>query len=144
EACIKGRRFGPCKMRVNGPVFLFLERLDLALALYDQSKSHGLHAPSRKPPANFVPKQRGNLISDDPVEHTARLLRIDQVPIDFTRPLKSFFHRALGNFIESDAADALMPVFLALFLFLLALGSVAEFFCEVRGNGLAFPVGIGR
>ena len=56
-------------------------------------------------------------------------------------------NRTLGNFVEGDATNALAAVFLfALgFLFLLlGLGSVAQFFGQVGGNGFAFAVRVRR
>ena len=60
--------------------------------------------------------------------------------------LERFAHRALRNFVESDAANALrfgLGVLLGFFLFLL-LGAVAEFFRQVRGDGFAFAVRVRR
>ena len=57
----------------------FSKRADLALALDDQPQRDGLHAAGGKSAPHLVPKQRRNLVSDQPVEHAARLLRLDQV-----------------------------------------------------------------
>ena len=46
------------KMCIDGPVFLFLERLDFALAFDDQTQRYGLHTSGGKTTANFVPQQR--------------------------------------------------------------------------------------
>ena len=67
------------EVRVDGPVFFLLERLDFALAFDDQAQGDGLHASGGKTAADFVPKQRRNLIAHEAVEHAAGLLRVDQV-----------------------------------------------------------------
>ena len=47
ETGIEGWRFARRKMRVNGPVFFLLERLDLALAFDNQPQSDSLNATRR-------------------------------------------------------------------------------------------------
>ncbi len=92
----------------------FLERLDLAFAFDNQAQRDGLHAPGRETAAHFIPQQRRNLISHEPVEHAAGLLRVDQVLIDGPRMFKRCLHRALGDFVEGNALDARRRRFLAL------------------------------
>ena len=125
----------------------FLERLDLAFAFDDQTQSNGLHAAGRKTAAHFIPKQRRDLISHEPVEHTTSLLRVDQVLIDGARMFERGLHGALGDFVEGDALNARRRCFLALLQllgFLLSLAVVAEFEREMGGNGLAFAVRVRR
>ena len=85
-----------CEMRVDGPVFFLLERLDLALAFDDQAQRDGLHASGGKAAADFVPEQRRNLVADQAIEHAAGLLRVDQVLIDIAGMLERFLHGALA------------------------------------------------
>src|SRR5262249_59020760 len=82
---VEGGALAGMQVRVNGPVFLLIERLDLALALHDQTQSHGLHASGRKSAPDFVPQERRNLVADNAVQHAPRLLRIHQVAVDITR-----------------------------------------------------------
>ena len=42
-------------MRVDRPVFFFLERLDFAFAFDDQAQRDGLHASGGEAAANFIP-----------------------------------------------------------------------------------------
>ena len=108
------------KVRIDRPIFFFLERLDFAFALHDQSERHGLHAPGGKAAADFIPQKRRNLIADQPVEYAARLLCIYKVLIDSTRVLESRLHGTLGNFVERNALNPRrrIPIFFLL-LFLL-------------------------
>ena len=94
------------EMRVDRPIFFFLERLDLAFALDDQAQSDSLHASGGKPAANFIPQQRRNLISDQTVEDAASLLRVDQILINRSRMLEGGLHGPLGDFVESNALNA--------------------------------------
>jgi hypothetical protein len=104
EAGVEGGRLG--ESRVDGPIFDFLERLDLAFAFDDQAQSYGLHAARGKSAANFIPEQRGDLISHEPVKHAASLLRVHQVLIDGAGMFERGLHGALGNFVEGDALNA--------------------------------------
>ena len=139
ESCIEGRRLCSRKVRINRPVFFFLECLYFAFAFDDQAKRNRLHAPCGKPAADLVPKQRRNLISNEPVEHAPRLLRIHQMLIDIARMLKRFTYRPLCDLIKGHAAKALVPVFF-FFLFLFRFRTVTQFFGKMRGNGFAFAV----
>ena len=93
---IERRRLRTCKMRVDRPVLLLDERLDLALALDDQAQSDSLYASGGKSTPNFVPQQRRNLVSDQAVQYAARLLRVDQVAIDIAGMIERFLHGALA------------------------------------------------
>ena len=119
KARVKRRRLRARQVRIDGPVFFLLERLDLALALDDQPQRHGLHASGGKPAADFVPKQRRDLVTHKAVEHAACLLRVDQVAIDVARMLEGFLHGLLGDFVEGDALNAWWPSF---FFFLPSIG----------------------
>ena len=55
---VESGRLGPGKVSINCPVFFFLERLDLTLALDNQPQRDRLNTACGEPPANFVPKQR--------------------------------------------------------------------------------------
>ena len=83
------------------------------------------------------------MITHQPVEHTARLLRVHQVLVDVARVLERFLHSALGDLVKCHPANALGFVAIFLLLFLL-LGSVAEFLGQVPRDGFAFTVGVRR
>ncbi len=55
EAGVECRRRARRQVRVDGPVFFFLERFDFALALYDQSQRDGLHTSGGKTAPDFIP-----------------------------------------------------------------------------------------
>ena len=134
------------QMCVDGPVFVFLERLDFAFAFDDQTQRNGLHAAGRKTAADFIPEQRGNLISHEPVEHTAGLLRVDEILIDGAGMLKRRLHGALGNFVEGNALNARRRCLLALLELLrfFRFAVIAEFERQMGGDGFALAVRVRR
>ena len=115
--------------REQVPVFLGDELPDLLLAIADQLERHRLHASRTESAANLVPQDGADLVSDEPVEHAARLLRIDHLHVDHARVLHRFLHRLLRDLVEHQAVD----------LFLLP----AELFGEVPADRFAFPIGVG-
>ena len=92
---------------VERPVFNRLECADLALAFHDQAHCDGLHAAGGESAAHLVPQQRRNLVADQPVEHAACLLRVDEILIDFAGMLECFLHGLLRDLVEGDAANLL-------------------------------------
>ncbi len=141
EARVERRGLGGRQVRVDGPVFLLLEGLDLALALDDQAQRDGLHAAGGEPAAHLVPQQRRDLIPDQAVENAASLLRVHQVLVDLARMQEGLLHRTLGDLVERNAmeGDAV-----AAFLLLAAGAVFGELFREMGGDGLALAVGVGR
>ncbi len=113
ETGIEGGRFGGVEAGVEGPVFLFLELLDLALALDDEAEGDGLDASGGESAADFVPQQGRNLEADEAVEDAAGLLGIDQVPIDLAGAGEGLLHGLFGDFVEGDAMDRLDFLFAA-------------------------------
>ena len=139
-------RLAAGEVRVNRPIFFFLERLDLAFALHNQTQRDRLHPSGRKAATNFIPQQRRHLISHQPVEHAPSLLRVDQVLIDGSRMFKRRLHRALGNFVEGNALNprrSFRLAFLRLLGFFLFAVPV-EFARQMEGNGLALAVRVRR
>ena len=87
------------------------------------------------------------MIAYETVENAPSLLRIHQILIDVTRVLKRFAHSALRDLVKSDASNALRLRFstlLGFLLFLFAFGIVAQFFRQMRRDGFAFAIRIGR
>ena len=56
KACVERGRLRGRQIGVDRPIFFFLEGLDLAFAIHDQTQRNRLHASSGKSPANFVPQ----------------------------------------------------------------------------------------
>src|SRR3954470_13627927 len=148
KAGVKCRRLGSGEVRVDGPVLFFLERLDLAFALDDQTESNGLHASGGKATTDFIPEERRNLISDQTIEHTARLLRVDKILIDGTGMLESGLHGTLRDLVEGHALNArrsLRLTFFGLLRSLLLFSTVLiEFESQVGGDSFAFAVRVRR
>ena len=135
-------------MRIDRPIFFFLEGFDFAFAFDNQAQRNRLHASRRKAASHFIPQQRRDLISHESVEHAASLLRVYQVLIDGTRMFKGSLHSPLGDFVEGDALNARRRFRLA-FLYLGLLGffpfTVAvEFESQMKGNCLSFAVRVRR
>ena len=70
------------QVRVNGPVFDWIESLDFTFTFDDETKRNGLHTSGGEAAADFVPEQRRYLVAHDTVKHAASLLRVNQVAID--------------------------------------------------------------
>ena len=72
---------------VNRPILLFYERFNFPLALGNEAERDGLHAPSRKSAGYFLPEKWRELIADDPIENSPRLLGINERNVDCSRRL---------------------------------------------------------
>ena len=92
------------QLRLDGPVFLRLERLDLTLPITDQTHGHGLYASGGQPLSHLAPEERRELVADDAVEHTPRLLRVHLLHADRTRVPHRLLNRRLRNLMENNAA----------------------------------------
>ena len=138
QARVERRRLRARQVRIERPIFRGIERLDVALALYDQPQRDGLHAPGRQPTAHLVPKQRRHLVPDQAIQHAAGLLRVYQVAIDVAGMLKRLLHGLLRNFVKRNSLDAGGRL-----LGLLAVHPVAaQFFGQMGGDRLSFAVGV--
>ena len=89
EAGLERRRILALQARVEGPVLLGAERLALLLALDDYPQRHRLHASGADAALDLVPQQRADLVADQPIEHAARLLGVEQVVIELARIARS-------------------------------------------------------
>ena len=63
------------KLRVERPVFLGLEALDLLFALVHHARGDGLHTARGKTAAHLLPKERGQLVAHDAVALLHDVLR---------------------------------------------------------------------
>src|SRR5262245_6079545 len=122
------------QVRDDRPVFGFDEGQNVAFALDDQPHGHGLDAPRRKPAPDLVPQQRAHFVPDQAVEHTARLLRVDQIVIDLARMIEGVLDRVLGDLVEHHAEDRLAR----------HPARPGDQFGDVSADGLAFAVRVGR
>ena len=138
KASIECGRFRCREVRIDRPIFLLLERLDLAFTFDDQPKSNCLHTPSREATTHLVPQKRRNLITHNAVEDATRLLRVDKIPVNFPRMFESGFYCLGRDFIERHAVNGNSPTTL-----LLGLG-IAQFLVQMGCDGLAFAVRVGR
>ena len=106
-------------------------------------KRDALDAPGACPAADLLLHEPGEREADQPVEHAARLLGIDEVHVDLAgcgggRPRhdgaggfgERRLDRGLGDFVEDDAGD-------------LVVGDSRRFL-DVPGDGFAFAVGVCR
>ncbi len=83
-----GRLLCRRQLSVDRPIFHRNEGLDLTLPLDNQPQSDGLHTSCGKAPAHFIPEQRRDLVAHDTVEHTACLLRVNQMLVDISRSVQ--------------------------------------------------------
>src|SRR2546429_8201485 len=74
--------------RLERPVLLRFERLDLALAIDDEAERDRLDATRRKPVADLLPEERRHRVPDEPVDDSAGLLGVHQVLVDVARGLE--------------------------------------------------------
>ncbi len=112
-------------------VLLGDERADLPFAIDDDLERHRLHAAGAQAATDLVPEDWTDLVADEPIEDTTRLLRIDHLLVDDRRLIQRREHTFLGDLVEHQAAD------------LLAVAG-AELLREVPANGFTLAVGVGR
>ena len=96
------------EQRVEIPVFLRLEGLNLAFAFHDETKRDGLNAPRARPFLDAAPQQRAHLITDETVQHTTGLLRGDQIHRDLAGLLEGTLNRVPRDFVERDTMELAM------------------------------------
>ena len=117
------------QLRRQVPVLLGHERLNFALPVHDEAQGDRLHAARRKPRMDALAQQRRELVADEPVEHAARLLGVDEVVVDLARMLQSVCDGGGGNFVEFDAVFAVFEL---------------QNVLQMPGNGFALAVRVGR
>src|SRR5208282_5969327 len=106
KAGLERGRIAGLQARIEGPVFL---RANL-LALDDYPKRYRLDPPGADSTLDLVPEQRAYLVADQPVEHPARLLGVEQVVIELLRVCHRRPHRALRYLMEQYAADGALDL----------------------------------
>ena len=126
------RRGFRMEQRFEDPVFLRDERQDFAFAFADQAECHGLHASGADAAFDARPQQRADLVSDDAVEHAARLLGVHAVHVDLAGRLERAVDGAAGDLVEGDAVEVRLLV------------DPAQDFLQVPRDGFPFAVRVRR
>ena len=93
------------KSRLDAPVLLGEEGLDLLLAVADEPERHGLDAARREAVLDLLPEQGREVIADQAVEDAARLLGVDLGVVDLARRLDGVAYRLGRDLVEHDALD---------------------------------------
>src|SRR5207237_10595401 len=109
ELRVEFGRHWPGETRGEVPVLFRYDRFDLALAIADQLQCYRLDAPGAQAAAHLVPQQRTDFVTNEPIQDTARLLRVDHLLVDRRRLFERRQDALLGDFVEHQAAD-LLPV----------------------------------
>ena len=125
---------GLLQQRRDCPVFDRLERADLALALDDESQRHRLHTPRRQALLHRFPEHGARLVTDQPVEHTPRLLRFDLLLVDVARVVDGAADGVPRDLVEQHPSD--WHVHAA------ALGLDLQ--RDMRSDRLPLAIGVGR
>ena len=116
--------------RPERPVFFGLERTYFAFALDYEPKRNGLNSARRQVTLNFFAKHRGNFIAHESVEHSSRLLCVDEIKVDFSRVAQAFLDGFLRNFVKlhPDGGFFIKP----------------EYVCDMPRDCFAFAIRVGR
>src|SRR5208282_2389911 len=113
---------------VERPVLFGAKCLALALAIDDDPQRNRLHAPGADPALDLVPQQRTYLVPNQPIEHPARLVRVEQVVIEVRGIGNGLLDRGRRDFMQQHAADV-------------GLG-LAKMIGDMPRDRLAFAVGV--
>ena len=95
-----GRQHG-----LRTPVVRHLEASPLFLSIHDETERHTLHPARAQLRTNLLPQHGGQLVAIEAVQHPARLLRLDQTPVDLPRIGQSLLDCGLGDLVKCDAPD---------------------------------------
>ena len=92
----------------DAPVLLGGEGIDLTLAVDHQADRHALHASRREAAPDLAADQRAQLVADQPIDHAARLLRIDEVQVDRSRMSEGSLDGRLRDLAERHPTHVLV------------------------------------
>ena len=120
---------GSRQHRVDVPVFLGLEGLDLLFPVHNQPNGHALHPSGGQAPAHLAPQKGAELIAHQPVQDTPGLLGVEEVAVD-----GAGMGHALGNALFGDLAEG-DPVGV--------LDVQTQQMSQMPADGLSFPVRVG-
>src|SRR5262249_15220084 len=98
-------------------------------AIDDEPHRHGLDAPRRQTALDFFPEEWRQAVTDQAIEDASRLLGVDLLEVDLTRPLEGRLHRTLGDLVERHAVDVLLVD--------------RQLLGEMPADRLAFPIRVG-
>ena len=93
------------KERLHRPVFDGGECLDFTLAFNNQPKRDRLDAPRARVLLDASPKHRAHLVSNDAVQDTTRLLRVDKGHLHYARIFKGIRNRRPRDFMVRNAME---------------------------------------
>ena len=117
---------GVAQLRVQGPVFLRLERLDLPLPVVHHPRGHGLDPSRREAPADLLPQEGAQFVAHQTVQDAPGLLGVHQILVDLPGGPDALLHHLLRDLVERDPPG-------------LVVRQVQELF-EMPGDGLPLPV----
>ncbi len=89
----------------HAPVFLRLERFDLALPVDNDAQRHRLHPPRALGAGQPPPQHRRKREAIEIVERAAGEIGVDQRLVEFAWAAHRLGHRLLGDGVEGDALD---------------------------------------
>ena len=102
-------------LRLDGPILLSDEGLDLLLALHDHAQRRTLHAARGQAAADLLPQQRRQIEAHQVVQGAARLLGIHQIHGQIARVLDRLLDRAPRDLVKHHALHFLSLSSLLLF-----------------------------
>jgi len=114
------------------PIFLAFERLDLALAIDDETQRDRLDTSSRLGTGQFAPQDRRKGETDKIIERAARPIGVDQILVQLARIRHCLEHGWLGDRVEGDAPDILWKD-----------APLPQYLLDMPADRLALAVGIG-
>ncbi len=91
------------KRDVDCPVLLRHKGANFIFAVNHQSRCNRLHTACGKSLSYLFPQQRAELIADNAVKHTPRLLRIDEIQVNRARIFNRMAHDIARDFVKRHA-----------------------------------------
>ena len=125
---------GVLQLRLDGPVFARLERLDLLFALGDHAQCRRLHPAGGQSALHLAPQHRREIETDQIIQRTACLLRIDQVVGQAARVRHRRLDRLGRDFGKHHAMHVLA----------FKQAAFAQDLADVPADRLAFAIQVGR
>ena len=96
------------KLRVQGPVLLRLEGVDLPVPVVHHPGGDGLHPSGGEAPLDLLPHHRGDLIAHQPVQDAPGLLGVHQVLVDVPGGPDALQHHVLRDLVEGHPPGLLV------------------------------------
>ena len=89
------------EFRPDRPVFHRVECVNLTFTVNDQPQSHRLNAPGREAATHFFPQDWAYAVPNQPIQHTPRLLGIDQIHVDRARVREGFIDGIFSDLMKN-------------------------------------------